>query len=304
MVITDDRNNNNNIRPLCGNSLDQWYSMMYLPPVAIKGLAVLFILFGLVSSLLNVPILAFLVKTKKWKNQSKRLIMFLSVIFITNSTLGNAWLSTFVLMTYTNQTINCIVLFVFMLVKICFVLATSYIMVVIALDRFLHIVFRQNYATRFSRRRFNLVLFLYLIAVGLQASLFALGLKGKHGDSSLYTLPLNTLLFMMLITLYVLLLVRLRSEASLAQGNTRSLTKPSFIYLTVYLLIYFPALANTFIFNLTRKTNIGLSLSLFSVHLTVDLTGIASSVGFIVIDRRFREWIKTYFVRNSVAQIG
>ena len=50
---------------LCGDSLDVWNKVVYLPPMVIKGLALIFILFGLVNTLLNVSILAFLVKTDK-----------------------------------------------------------------------------------------------------------------------------------------------------------------------------------------------------------------------------------------------
>ena len=265
--------------------------------MVIKIIVTLFILFGLISTLLNVSILVFLVKTKKWNNQSKRLIMFSSIIFIANSTIGNTWIATFILMVYTHQTVNCTVHLVFVVIKNSFVIATAYKMVVIALDRYLHIIFLQNYANRFTRRRFNQVLVLYMTLVGLQTILFAIGIKVKSGNA--YTQPLNILLFTTLITLYVLSLKRLRGRPSMEQNSVRSLTKPAYCYLTIYLVIYLPVILSLIHNSLTSKTNIELSMTLIATHWTVDLTGITSSIGFIIIDRSFREWIKTFFQRNN-----
>ena len=150
METTADKNNKT-IPLSCGDSLDLWKSIiMYLPPMVIKIIVTLFILFGLMSTLLNASILVFLVKTKKLNNQSKRLIMFSSIIFIGNSTVGNTWIATFILTMYMHQTVNCTVHLVFLVIKNAFAVATAYKMVVIAFDRYLHIIFLQNYANRFT----------------------------------------------------------------------------------------------------------------------------------------------------------
>ena len=91
METTTADKNNRTVPLSCGDSLDLWNGIMYLPPMVIKIIVALFIMFGLISTLLNVSIFVFLVKTKKWNNQSKRLVMFLFIIFIANSTIGNTW---------------------------------------------------------------------------------------------------------------------------------------------------------------------------------------------------------------------
>ena len=211
-------------------------------------------------------------------------------------------------MSYTNREINCTARFVFMVMKSSVVMATAYKMVVIALDRYLHTIFVQNYATRFSNGRFNLVLFLYLIAVGFQTTVFAVGIKVKNGNSNLYTMPLNFLLFAMLITFYFLALKRLRSEPSPALSRVRSLTKPLYFYSTFYLVAYIPNIMIFSFYNIIKKNNIGISLSLFSIHLTVDFIGITSYVAFIVIDRDFRRWIINVFAavcqKSNTVDVG
>ena len=183
--------------------------------------------------LVNLFALYLIVKTREWRNQSTRLVLIVSTIDIGNSLITNTWLTIYIII---NKFIDCQVKILMNAFCHIFIYGSSYMFSVIALDWFLRIVFLQDYQTKFNKRRYIITIVGYAILVFIQSLLtwIAPTFLGPKSISKV-TVPLNSIVFISAIILYVLSIWKLRGIAqnSISVENS-SLIKMASFYLITY----------------------------------------------------------------------
>ena len=131
------------------------------------------------------------VTTDHWKNQSMRMVLYISVIDILNGLIGNT--AHVVYISIPDQ-LDCQQRRSLLLSSHLLYVTSFYILMYVALDRFLHVWFLSHYKDAVTPAKFNSVLAFYLL-VGVWQGLvlsFAPELFGEY-KGGIYSAPVNIL---------------------------------------------------------------------------------------------------------------
>ena len=120
----------------------------------------------LLSTSLNSLVLYVILKTRQWKNQSVRLIFFVSCADILWAWLGNVTHAIYVLVC---QLLTCQIRVIILAITNMATYTSLDFIVVVGLDRFLHIYYLNDYAIKFSPARFKKVMIAFMVIMLLQS---------------------------------------------------------------------------------------------------------------------------------------
>ena len=184
-----------------------------------------------------------------------------------------------------------------------------FMIAVVALDRFLHIFCMQNYNSVFTATRFKLSIGITLLMALYQASatVSSIIINGP-GGSGKYTFHLNVLGFVSTIFFYAASLLKLKthSQVSLNITNTqRGILRITAMYFYFYLVSLSSLLLFQILFNWTNVlSKVGKSGSSFVAivyFIVPPLIGAVNGFAFLWINRRSRDWLKSFFRSNRIA---
>lgn len=126
-----------------------------------------YIILCILSTFLNSLVLYVITKTRQWNNQSVRLIFFVSCADILWAWLGNVTHAIYVLVCHLLSTCQ-IRVFILAVTNMATYTSLDFI-VLVGLDRFLHIYYLNDYNSKFSPARFRKVLIGFLVIMLLQS---------------------------------------------------------------------------------------------------------------------------------------
>ena len=267
-------------------------------------LIILFFITGVLGVFSNIVVVFAIHKTNQLTIQSIKLFYFLSIFDAFNS-LSNFFHLKVMLFPY--QT-SCIYIYALNLALHLFLYNSMFMVGVVALDRFLHITYLQNYSSVFTAKRFKLSIAITLLIVTYQASATMIsGLINGHGFAGRYTIYLNTVGFVFVIFLYTASLVKLRTHIRTVANISN--TQRSILKITaMWFNFYFVNLASLLLYQfLNNWTNIlsKLSKSEISVikvgYLNIPaFIGTVNAFAFLWVNKKSRNWLKTFFRPNRI----
>ena len=263
-------------------------------------LTILFSVTGILGSFLNIVVVFAIHKTNQLAVQSIRLFRILSILDTFNSVVNFFHLKVLLVPSYLT---SCAYIYVLSFI-LYFGLYNSLLMVfVVALDRFLHVSYLQEYSRVFTAIRFKLSIAIALLLALYQSCATAIssifigpGVAGK------FTFHLNIFGFFSIIFFYAASLVKLRrhSQAHASVSNTqRSILRITALYFYFYLIILIPLLLFQILNNWTDiLSDLGdsgrnlVGIITFSIPAFI---GIVNALAFLWINRKSREWVKSFF---------
>ena len=257
--------------------------------------------FGIFS---NMVVVFAIHKTKQMTIQSIKLFHVLSLISIFNS-MTNLFRIKGVLFPYQS---SCLYYYAIIFTFFLGVYSSFFMIVVVGLDRYLHITYLQNYSSVFTAKRFKLAITITLLMALYQASatVFSAAMNGP-GLAGKYTIPLNALIAVSIIFFYTASLVHLRrrnrfvANTSFAQRRILRITCMYFYFYlaNMLILLMYQSLLNwTDIFSkLTQGEKNLLMLSAVNVPTSIC---IIHAIAFLWINRKSREWLKSFFRSDEI----
>ena len=115
----------------------------------------------------------------------------------------------------------------------------------IAMDRMLRTIFLQNYATKFNPLRYKITVCIFLAISVLQTGAWIFGALGEPGLGAKLISPLVILSFIAIVVFYFVSIKRIGDNVQNRNGvstDTTSLTKMASIYVTLFIVVFTPAI--------------------------------------------------------------
>eukprot|EP00111_Clytia_hemisphaerica_P001240 TCONS_00003520-protein len=253
-------------------------------------LALIYITFGVFGILVNLLLAALIKVTKRFrKNQSMRLIMFLSIIDFQCCLFLNAC---YILYIWYIKYLHCSCIIVLYGISRFAMYSASYIALLMGLDRFLHIKYLNEYSSVYTKFRFRLSLLLYFILVLILTLVTAiLNTKNGLGYAGRYTAPINVCLIVFIVALYVIsiFIMRRHKKANIKYSKrTRRVIRVASAYLILFIALqgFLGCYQVMSIIQRKRKQK-SESVLWFIVYLLPSLSGILNAVFFAVINKVF-----------------
>ena len=271
-------------------------------------LITLFSITGVFGVFSNIVVVFAIHKTNQLTIQSIKLFRVLSILDTFNSMSNFFHLKSIVQPFNTSCNYLCAMHFV-----LYFGIYNSTFMVaVVALDRFLHIFYLQNYNSVFTVPRFRFAITITLLMSVYQSCATVVSIiSNRPGGSGKYTFHLNVLCFVSVIFFYTASLVKLKthSQVSLNISNTqRSILRITAMYFYFYLVNLASLLLFQILFNWTDViANLGDESDrrlVGTVYFNIPaIIGTVNAIAFLWINRRSRDWLKSFFRPNRVAAV-
>ena len=191
----------------------------------------LFVVTGITGIIVNSIVILLIVKTNQLKNQSIRLLMYLSCVDIFNSTV-------LIVRVFTGFERTCYgnaIYFFLRRISICLLL---YLFLLSVVDRYLQIKYLDEYPNVFTKNRFRLTIGLYIIISVAQAIVIGfLSTKNYIAYSFWLVFPVNALVSITVITLYFLSILKLK-EYQRTNRNISEAIKGTVRITKVYLYLF------------------------------------------------------------------
>ena len=195
------------------------------------------------------------VVTNHWKNQSMRIILFISVSDILNAVFGNA--SHISLILIPNE-LDCAKRRFLILIPHLLSYFSTYSVLFLGLDRCIHIILLSRYRLIMKEVRFNCLMIFYLTVGIWQAIITTYGPKlfGKNGGAR-YSAPVNNLFVIATIISYIVSIVKLRIYSKTSRtvsASTMNINKLTTAFLTIITITYSPIILSTVFANKITQT--------------------------------------------------
>ena len=262
------------------------------------GFAVFSIIIGLIGILVNSLTVHLIVRTKQHRNQSMKLLMYISCIEVLNGC---------ICCIHAVQILFDIPCFVFVIIqylKLFSIMNTAPFAIVI--DRYIRIKHLNNYDQVLTRTRFQILFIGYLIftvitTVLIQSFNYFLG----YGSAKIFFIPIMTLGGIFITTLYILSVLKLSRHAREKQNisnSTKMITRATKIYffLTVFGMTY-TILVNQvlgkFILNNYREL-FAATLKIVAFNLSTIL-GVLNALVLIKLNRKMKNCVISIFITEE-----
>ena len=205
-----------------------------------KTLLIVFVFFGVLSLLINSLVVCLIINTKQLNNQSTKLIFISSLNDVLSFFYSSLSFSTFIMFA---EYLSCPLKIALIAGSLFSNLVTLYMICMIAFDRMLHTIFQQNYLTKFNSRRYKTCLAVLFTLVVLQVGAWAYGAINEPGLGIRLITPINALSYIAIVIFYCVSIKRIRDATrrnTTVSRNTKSLTKMSSIYVSLFVAISSP----------------------------------------------------------------
>ena len=260
-------------------------------------LAVLFATSGFIGVLCNSLVVFCIHKTKQLDVQSIRLFHNFSIIDTLNSIVNFVHLK-IILNPY--QT-DCRFYYGQRAFIQWTIFSSSFMVPITAIDRYIHVKYKNNYSSIFTPFRFKIIHVIYFICAVYQTSIsiVIIVLKGLYADL-IYILPLNVIGFVVVVSFNIMsiyILKKYMNETEIS-STKRNITKIASIYFYFYLfnlviLLVQPFLTR-FIGNSEGVDSSALSVNRMMLFLIPTFIAIGNALSFLWINRKCRNLLKSF----------
>ena len=246
----------------------------------------LFAIAGFTGIVLNSCVIVCIVKTNQLRNQSIKLLFYLSMVDILSSISALLRIVDLVV----GSTENCRVIAVYYTIYTLSFYMSIYLYALTGFDRYMRIKYLEEYENKFSKKRFYIVLIGYLFTCLFQAIMTGI-LNSSHniGYASYYTYPISAFILIAIIVFYILSVLKLREYQRTNEhvsDQTQSMIRLTIIYL--YLFIF----------------NVGMIVLIHSISqiksgtsVLPSIIGIMNAIAFMKVNPPSKNLISEYTVK-------
>ena len=269
------------------------------------ALVTVFSLTGFMGVLFNVVLVIAIHKTNQLAVQSIRLFRLLSILDTFNSIINFFHLR---IMLLANKS-SCF-LYYALNYLVFFAMYNSFAMVVVvAIDRLMHVRYLQNYSRVFTSLRFKLTIGVFMILALYQscATTYSNIAEGPRKGGK-YTIQLNVIFFFAIIFFYTssLVILKKHSQSSVVtnlSNSTRNILKITGLYFYFYIINVSVPLLYQIVGNWTglllKLDENGKSVAGIVIYNMPAFIGAVNAVAFLRINKKCRRWVGS-FLQNGV----
>ena len=245
------------------------------------------------------------IAVKHHKKQSMRVLLIISICDILHGAIGyTAHIGVMLAAEQLNCTYRRIILFF----PSIFIYQSSFLVMFIALDRFLHVMFLTRYSTVVTSLKFNFLLTFFVTVALIQAAINTFGpaFLGYAGGAR-YTAPTNAIFTLITLILYIISIKKLklvRRKSGQISSQVSNMTKLASAFLLLITICYTPAILFQFLIPILRR-KLDKTTFIVTMHATI-LISICNSSGNAIVylsmnpkaKRKFKE-LFTRMVKKS-----
>ena len=260
----------------------------------------IFIIINIMVAMLNVVVNAvaiyIIVKTRQIKNQSIKLVFYLSISNVAFGLVGQPIIAAIL---YHGTDLGCISMRLMLFVIELFLYSSTYLTGMLGFDRFIRIRYLNSYSQVYTKFRFGVSLVLLYILIFLQAGLGAM--SRFLGLSAVFiTLPVNILVFASVAFLYGRSIFILKQHEQNVKRLSRSrktvhLTRIASLYITSDVIFSLPIVILLGVYYFLRKnSNIDFELKgalFYSCFLVFMCHCPVNAVCFLAVNRKAKSRI-------------
>ena len=275
-------------------------------PVKRSILVAFYIILFILNTVMNNLSIYVNITTNHWKNQSMRMILYISVNDILYAVIG---LTAHVVHILIPEQLDCqqrrfLLLFPHLFITLCF-----YTIVFVALDRFLHVMLLERYRIHVTSAKFNSILAFYLLVAVEQCVIANFGpiFFGENGGA-LYSASVNLLFITGTISINIASIIKLNIYAKTSRtvgSKTANLDKLATAFLISITVTYLPLLIFTAILKMFKE-EMGTGNAIFLFHSLLLLSNLNSSLNafaYLKLNRKARRKVNS-LILNRVQRIN
>ena len=276
--------------PFCRERKQQYDS---IPRDGKTFLIAIFSLFCVAGILLNSFVILIIAKTKQYQNQSIKLIMLLSGVDLFNS-LTNV-LHVGLLLWF--RKVSCIATVLFYFISLLAIYSSAFVVSLVGLDRYLRVLYLNDYQTKFTTFRFHLAICACAFLVIWQSGFSTFSNAQAHyGSGAAYTLPVNAMIVLCITTMYLLSIFKLKGhhkENRSLSTSTRNIVRLATVYFYLYIICQGFMVVYHFFLNVLRRDfgkSVGPFLAVF-IYIIPSLAGTVNAIAFLLINRKAKSFV-------------
>ena len=253
----------------------------------------------------NVFVTYLIYTTKQYKNQSTRLIMYLSIVDIFGTSIING-VPAFYMISYY-EAFSCFSL----LTMDTFVnssISITYMMTVgIAFDRMMKIRYLNEYSSKMTPFRFRLVIVCLFICAGVQTFLVFTGIFFfGYGYAIILSTPLHVVCSVFLVACHVSSIKKLKAMSATSQtvsASDRSIVRIASLHFAIFVVCLMPILVCQLVRNifLSKITSEVIDILVISfLYVLVSLHSTLNAFMFLYVNREARRKVMVFLQRVNV----
>lgn len=253
---------------------------------------------SILTCLVNTVAVVVIKKTGQLSNQSVHLTYVICIMDIFHGILG---LTSITLMISFFTDFSCTVMLILDTVANFFIAAPSTIVVLVTLDRYLHIKYLLDYSLTFTPRRYRISLALVFVAILLQAGLTTV-ITTEFGDikkGKVVMKSIGVILLTISCVLYLISYFRLRKlqkQGTTLSNSTKNITRIASLYLMLAIVVkVFPLITAVLVGVVTEYTNTEENVLVYVyINLFINSYTIFNACIFMFVNRL----AKRYFIKH------
>ena len=239
----------------------------------------------------------------QWKQQSMFVVLLISVSDILNGIVGSTAQVVHILIP---DKLDCSQRRVLVLLPHTFSYFSTYCVLFLGLDRFLHVILMSRYKDVIKRARLNAIMAIYLVVGIGQAIITTYGPKffGKAGGAR-YSAPVNNIFIGGTVICYLVSIVKLKLYAKSSRtvsSSTLNISKLASVFLIIITVTYSPIILST-VFSSRIQATLGIANTNILAHSLLLLSKTNSSlnaVAYMRLNSKARRRVNAMF-RGAVS---
>ncbi|XP_066918677.1 uncharacterized protein [Clytia hemisphaerica] len=285
--------------------LSNYDNIIYTPQYVRTILVTCYLVLLLINTMLNSLAICINFATGHYKKQSMRMILIVSICDILHGFIGYSAQVVYIL---TVEHLDCTSRRVILLFAHIFLNLSTYLVMFIALDRFLHVILLARYKSAIPPSLYYFLLSLYILPSMFQAVVVTFGPVFFSDSSGMYAAPTNIIFVLVTFIVYTLSIVKLhvhKKNSRRISSNILNMTNLATAFLILVTICYTPIVVFLPLSKLVQK-HFGKAISIIIMHGCILLAIINSSgnaLAYIFLNnkakKKVRELISLILKRNG-----
>ena len=260
-----------------------------------QTLAAIHISIMCVDAFANTVVTYLIYHTEQYRNQSTRLVMYLSITDIFGAFIINGASMTYMLF---YEYLSCAFLMIIHSLMNGTMSLTYMLIFGISIDRMLKVRFLSNYSMAFTPFRFKLLIIGLLFLTGLQSTLIVVGIYFfGYGYATILTVPVYLICAVTMVICYILSIRKLREMNTISQrisNSDRSIVKVATLHLAIFLgcfacimpVVVWQIVSNLFLSK--ELSDVVDTLTVFLLNILISIHSTLNAFMFLTVNRNSR----------------
>ena len=258
----------------------------------------------------NIAVTYLIYRTEQYRNQSTRLIMYLSITDVFGTCIING-ASTLYMLSYEDLT--CLLLLIIHSFVNCAVSLNYMLILGIAIDRMLKVRYLNDYTSVFTPFRFKLVLAVLCMLAVVKAFLIISGIYFLgYGYATILSAPIHLACAVVMIGCYFLSIKKLKEMNTASQRvstSDRSIVKIASLHLAIFVACIMPILVWQIVSNIFLSMILSEVIDILVVFVLFILISLHSTLNafmFLMVNRESRRAVVSFIqrIRQNMNMFG